>query len=188
MGTITIKWKNKEIFVKRPKWKLVYEGYPKTGAGEDIRPEIIFTTLFALKDYTKDQANLANACATRVSLGLINGGIKLKKIYQITNPKLPYNNPKFKEGVGFVVRADHLKDLLLKPNYLGEPDVTINKSISLDEVRKVIGSKNGIYIITDCFGGGVTGHATLWVGKNQNVIGGHNYADYGGKIFFWELR
>lgn len=102
--------KSCRIVANRPSWKLVYAGYPKTGKGDDVPAPIVFTTLLKLDDYTKHQSELGNACATRVSLGLINGGMKLKTAFSITNPKLPYNNPKFKEGLGFITSAVGLKN------------------------------------------------------------------------------
>ena len=48
--------------------------------------------------------------------------------------------------------------------------------------------KNGVYIILGGFSPPTTGHATLWIGIKNDVIGGHNYIDYGGTVYFWELK
>lgn len=43
-------------------------------------------------------------------------------------------------------------------------------------------------VYAGCLGwSNITGHATLWVGKNRNVVGGHHYAHIIGELYFWEL-
>lgn len=61
----------------RPKWELVYEDYPKNAAGTDDKDaDIVFKEILG-DNYDKN--TFSNACATRVSLGLLNGGVSVKK-------------------------------------------------------------------------------------------------------------
>lgn len=63
--------------------------------------------------------------------------------------------------------------------------------ITLETLRSKIGNRNGIYIVIPYAGcpgwSNITGHATLWVGKNRNVVGGHHYAHIIGELYFGEL-
>lgn len=75
-----------------------------------------------------------------------------------------------------------------KPAVWGPPDVKIENPQSLIAVAEKIGIRNGVYFILGEFSDGITGHATLWVASNRDVIGGHNYIDgNGGTVYFWEL-
>lgn len=169
------------IQIKRPSWKDVYNGYPKSG--NDDRPATeVFPELLG-KDY--DKKIFGNACATRVSLGLINGGMKVKTAFKITNKKHIFYDK------GFQTSAGGLQAWLIKKDVWGAPDVTITGPSNITAVASKINEgriKNGIYIILGGFGDGISGHATLWIGNNRNVIGGHNYVDYGGTVYFWELK
>lgn len=71
----------------------------------------------------------------------------------------------------------------------GQADVIINNVITYRQVGDTIGSRNGIYFILGGFGGGVSGHATLWIGGYKNVIGNNHYAQNqtGRTVYFWEL-
>lgn len=139
-----------------------------------------FTSLFG-ENY--DRKTFSNACATRVSLGLLNGGVKLSKVaYNIQNPKHRFVNK------GIETSAKNLRDTLSKSVHWGEADVIICKPKSLQEVAGIIGTRNGVYFIIGGFGGGISGHTTLWIGKFGNVIGGNNCATNGGSIYFWELQ
>ncbi|WP_412850378.1 hypothetical protein ACL0VS_12030 [Chryseobacterium sp. PMSZPI] len=84
------------IQIKRPSWKDVYNGYPKSG--NDDRPATeVFPELLG-KDY--DKKIFGNACATRVSLGLINGGMKVKTAFKITNKKHIFYDKGFQTSAG----------------------------------------------------------------------------------------
>ena len=169
---------NVELFIARPNWNSVYEGYPTTdGKKDDLPAADVFTSILGSKYDTK---TFKNACATRVSLGLLNAGIIL------TKPDFLVQVGKFK-GKGFIASALNLKNCLSQPTYFGDADIIINNPSSLDEVQNRIKSKNGIYIIIGGFGPGVSGHSTLWVGSENNVIGGHNYINNEAVIYFWEL-
>jgi hypothetical protein len=162
---------------KRPKWKDVYEGYPKTSNSLDDMPASdLFSILLGI-NYDSDI--FSNACATRVSLGLINAGNEVRKDFVIQQGKY--------KGKGFIASAINLKNWLSLPSVFGEADEILEAPDNLTNVASTLCQRNGIYIIIGGFGGGVSGHATLWIGKNMNVIGEHNYIDPARTIYFWEL-
>ena len=171
------------ITIPRPTWKLVYEGYPKNATNTDDLPATsIFPELLG-DDY--DKSIFGNACATRVSLGLLNGKMTVKTAFKITNKKHIFFNK------GFQTSASGLQIWLSKKNVWGSADVKVTGPSDINTVADKINEKkikNGVYIILGGFGGGISGHATLWIGNNRNVIGGHNYVDYGGTVYFWELK
>ena len=68
------------------------------------------------------------------------------------------------------------------------PDESFTGPADIIDVKSKIGNRNGVYIILGGFVAGVSGHATLWLGSEKDVIGGHNYISYGGDIYFWELK
>jgi hypothetical protein len=166
-----------DLLIPRPNWKHIYEGYPKTADGtDDLSPEDVFTSILG-SDY--DTSIFNNACATRVSLGILNASIALPKDFIVQVGKF--------KGKGFVASALNLKKYLSLPAYFGNADIVIKNPISINDVQNRIGNKNGIYIILGGFGPGVSGHSTLWVGDTKNVIGGHHYVDSSREIHFWEL-
>ena len=168
-----------KIVANRPKWSDVYRGYPKSGS-DDMPATQVFESILAAKDY--DPAKFSNACATRVSLGLLEGGMLVNRAFNITN-----NTHKFK-GKGFIASAKDLQAWLSKPTVFGPSDLPpIPGPTTLAELQRQIGSKNGIYIMLGGFGAGVSGHATLWIGSQMNVVGGHHYAEASGEVHFWEL-
>lgn len=175
------------ILAKRPAWSAVYEGYPKNqSATDDESAPLVFANLLG-SNY--DKSTFGNACATRVSLGLINGGMRVKASYRIQNRQHPFYNK------GFITSALGLKDWLSLPSIWGEADTIICNPKTIDEVANQINRgriKNGIYIIIGGFTLPTTGHATLWIGNKQNVIGGHHYilenSGHEQKVYFWELK
>ncbi len=187
----------------RPKWKDVYAGYPKNADGTDDRNNVqVFIEVFGDKYDSENYVikgtttPLYNACATRVSLGLLNGGFQIKNVgFQVQQG--PFR------GKNIITSANGLKDYLLRSPLFGNPDVLIQTShskdkyfglkgkVTLDNLQREIGYKNGIYIVIpypECPGWSrISGHASLWVGQNGSVIGGHNYAHIIGEMYFWEL-
>jgi hypothetical protein len=162
----------------RPNWKLVYEGYPKNDAGTDDKDaDSVFKEILGDK---YDKNTFSNACATRVSLGLLNGGVNVKKDFLIQKRKF--------KGKGFIASAINLKNWLNQSSVWDSPDETFSGPADITDVKSKIGDRNGVYTIIGGFGGGVSGHASLWVGSEKDVIGGHNYISYGGDIYFWELK
>lgn len=162
----------------RPAWKDVYEGYPKNAAGNDDLPaEQVFTSILGA-NYDRDV--FSNACATRVSLGLLNGGMKVKREFNILVGKF--------KGKSFIASAVNLKNWLSLPSVWGTADEVISSPRTLAAVAATINGRNGVYTIIGGFAGGVTGHATLWVGATNDVIGGHNYIGGAGTVHFWELK
>lgn len=167
--------------IRRPKWDDVYRGYPKNASGTDDLPAPdVFKEILG-ENY--DTSIFNNACATRVSLGLIGGNMSVRKDFMIQTG--------VNKGKGFITSARGLKQWLEKDSVWGSADVNVAGQSDINSVADRIndnGVKNGVYIILGGFGGGISGHATLWIGNNRDVIGGHNYVDYGGDIYFWELK
>lgn len=162
----------------RPKWKLVYDGYPKNESGTDDKDaDTVFKEILG-NNY--DKSIFTNACATRVSLGLLNGGVNVRKDFLIQKGNY--------KGKGFIASAINLKNWLNQSSIWGSPDETFTGPADITDVRSKIDSRNGVYTIIGGFGEGVSGHATLWVGAENDVIGDHNYISYGGDIYFWELK
>ncbi|HDR0629962.1 T6SS effector amidase Tae4 family protein [Pasteurella multocida] len=116
-GNITATAKNtsSSIKVNRPAWNKVYEGYPKIeryGIVDDLDAYSVFTSIFG-EDY--DTSIFRNACATRLSLGLLNAEVKIKGEYPIqTGP--------FKKKLVITSAANMIKWL---NNNFGNPDETI---------------------------------------------------------------
>lgn len=164
------------FLIARPKWNKVYEGYPKTGDGSDDMPtRDVFSSILGSID---DPVKFDNACATRVSLGLLNSGVEVKKDFLVQIGQF--------KGKGFIASAQGLKEWLSNSLIFGKPDIVIQNPSNLTEVKNKINSKNGIYIVLGGFHN-VSGHATLWLGNKKDVIGGHNYVSNSGIIYFWEL-
>ncbi|MDD3005443.1 T6SS effector amidase Tae4 family protein [Flavobacterium sp.] len=162
----------------RPKWAKVYTGYPKNNSGtDDENADIVFKSILG-DNY--DRETFTNACATRVSLGLLNGGVTVKKDFLIQKGEF--------KGKGFIASAINLKDWLSRSEVWGNADEEIQGPSDLVDVKSAIDNRNGIYIIIGGFGGGVSGHATLWIGTQKDAFGGHNYVSYGGSVYFWELK
>lgn len=65
---------------KRPTWAAVYAGYPKTASGGDLPASQVFVSVFGSGYDTK---TFTNACATRLSLGLLNAGIQPRKEFPV---------------------------------------------------------------------------------------------------------
>jgi hypothetical protein len=169
--------RDNELLIERPRWKDVFDGYPKTANGlDDLPSEDVFTSILGA-DYDTEIFN--NACATRVSLGLLNAAITLPKDFIVQVGKF--------KGKGFIASAASLKKNLSLPAYFGTADIIIKNPASAIEVRNKINNKNGIYIILGGFSGGISGHSTLWIGSQKDVIGGHNYISNSREIHFWEL-
>ena len=187
-----------KVWKKRPKWAEVYAGYPKTDDGtNDIPSKKVFAEVFGENDYYFPneeciytelkkggvKIDMKNACATRVSLGLINAKVKIKTEFRILNPKNP-NKDK-----GIIVNAKLLKNFLTEE--WGEADVIISKRPkTLNEVAGEInagGERNGVYIILGGFRPPINGHATLWIGAKGDAIGKHSYVN-AGTVYFWELE
>ena len=183
--------------IPRPKWSEVYAGYPKNATGtNDLPATDVFTMVFgsayevATQELVLDKGTskelripLTNACATRVSIALTAANISVSK------------NFIGKEGImkdkGLIVKASKMKTFL--ETTFGKADIHLKAepaySYTLDKLKTEIGAKNGFYVLiaADPASFGASGHASLWVGANKDVIGGHNYATNMGEVFFWEL-
>ncbi len=173
---------------KRPSWESVYRGYPKkTNGTEDLEANLVFESVWA-----GNPRNFTNACATRVSLGLLEAGVT-----DLTASFLVQNG-RFK-GKPFITSARVLLKWLLKDRRFGVPTVQIdadksrNGTITLEQVQQEIGRKNGIYLMKpknpNSFN--ASGHASLWLAINSNGKGNAmshaNYISDAKSIYFWEL-
>jgi hypothetical protein len=153
-------------------------GYPLNENGDDKDADSVFKSVLG-DDYEKKWPEVfKNACATRVSIALIESEMKLRKDFLVQQGK--------HKGKGFIASARGLKEFLFDANIWGPADKVIPGKSSEAEVAKEIGDMNGVYIIL----GGNTkkDHATLWIGGEKNAIGKRNYIDNGGTVYFWELK
>lgn len=167
-----------EIIARRPPWNKVYEGYPKN-KNDPLQDESADAIFPAILGEQYDKNIFSNACATRVSLGLLNAGMNVKPAFKIINKSHPYF------GKGFQSSAKGLQVWLTQ--IWGKADIVIKGPTTIATVNQAINGRNGIYIILGGFAGGVTGHSTLWIGEQGRTIG-HDYIDYGGDVYFWELK
>ena len=99
-------------------------------------------------------ATWTNGCATKVSLALAAAGQKVDSAYIATSGP--------EKGTPLQTSAMGLKNNLTK--LWGEPDVKVKGAITESELQKKVGQGNtGIMICAPCgFGGGASGHATVW--------------------------
>ncbi|MDO4907847.1 T6SS effector amidase Tae4 family protein [Neisseria sp.] len=167
---------------KRPSWAKVYAGYPKiaqAGIPTDVDAHTVFSSVLGAN---YDSNVLNNACATRVSLGLINGGTTIPPGFKIRVS----THPHFQKG--FQTSAVGLKNFLSRTTVWGTADVVICNADSLTKIANIIGSRNGVYFIIGGFAPPTSGHATLWLGSYKNVIGRNHYANQGRTVYFWELK
>ena len=119
----------------RPKWKLVFEGYPKNNAGTDDKDtDSVFKEILGDK---YDKKMFSNACATRVSLGLLNSGVDVKKDFLIQLGRF--------KGKGFIASAINLKKWLNLSSVWGNPDESFVGPADITDVKSKIGNRNGVY-------------------------------------------
>jgi hypothetical protein len=121
-----------------------------------------------------------NAGATRLSIALIEAGVKLRREFLTKADDLT------KRGFIASVRDLHAWLSTPTPDVWGNPDITIPGGSTLAKVARRIGERNGVYIILN------NNHkddvATLWQYDKGDVIEGKNNIDKGGTIYFWELK
>jgi len=164
------------VDARRPRWEDVYAGYPLVHKGTvnemDMPADTVFKSVFGEK---YDTIKFQNACATRVSIALIKAKMELKRDF-IVQTKEYY-------GKGFITSVKGLQEWLT--DVWGIADKIIDDKSSLEDVAKIINGRSGVYIILN--GSAQKNHATLWVGANNNVIGGNHYIGAGCIVYFWEL-
>jgi Type VI secretion system (T6SS), amidase effector protein 4 len=174
------------IHVARPPWSKVYAGYPKDG-DHDLPEEALFISVFG-PGY--DRNIFSNGCATRLSIALLHGGMRV-------NPEFPINESTHRFNKQLItVSATNMINWLNQ--VWGKADVVITAidrlhANTLSDVAIKIGNRNGVYAMRpfnpsnrgiDPFD--ASGHVTIWVGNN--VFGGHHYIDRAREIYFWELK
>jgi len=192
-----------KVIIMRPSWDDVYNGYPLKNKGdpdlgafknghswknrgasdvEDIGARTVFQNILG-RGYDAEKkvfngVSFENACATRVSFALVKSMVDVRKDFLIQDGEF--------KGKGFIASAKGLKEWLSEPDVWGNADLVIEGKTTLEKVAKKINGRNCVYIIL----GGENGkkdHATLWIGDNNDAIGGKNYIENGGTVYFWEL-
>jgi hypothetical protein len=173
---------NATVSPTRPRWDDVYEKYPSLNKGTaeevDERSDIVFERVLDDGYGNRNPGVFINACATRVSVALVECGMKMKQEFLIQ--KGTY------KGEGFTVNARSLCNWLSRPNVWDYADEIICGKMTFEDVVKRINGRNGIYIILDS--SAKKNHATLWIGANNNVIGKKHYIENGCTVYFWELK
>jgi len=192
--------KTAPVWCERPRWEDVYNGYPKRDGilpeyDEELPTEEVFELIFG-ENYDKNM--FTNACATRVSIALLGAGITIgkkvkivtieKKIEEVDTTKITLNYKNLKEK-RVITGASTMHGWLVKE--WGEPkgEFKITKPKSLEEILEKFRGKKGIYTMlppTPKDFGGITGHCTLWTGKN--AFGGNHYAKEAYAVHLWELK
>lgn len=125
-----------------------------------------------------DSKTFTNACATRLSLGLLNAGIQPRREFTVQMGQF--------KGKGITSSAVNMVNWLR--SNLGAPDVTVEKPLSEAAIIQKIGNKKGIYAMLpkNASTFGASGHVTLW--HNGNAIGNNNYYSEARVVYFWELK
>jgi hypothetical protein len=195
-GTVKV-FHGATVVVSRPRWEDVYNGYPMQHRGtydeRDETKEQVFRSILGEKYDTK---TFNNACATRVSIALINAHMTVRRDFRVQVGE--------HAGKGFIASASELHRWLSEPDNWNTADITVDKSdknmfpgkTNLEIIREKIGGRKGVYIILGGFKNGITGHATLWTGND--VVGGKDegvddntyssHIDKGATVYFWELK
>jgi hypothetical protein len=189
------------IVKPRPRWVDVFDGYPKkieNNRWNDILADEVFKMVLGER-YNKKI--FYNACATRVSLGLLNAGIDI--------PKDPMKGVGIGQGVikvqnkpMYCITSAQCLQIWLKQIW-GRPDVEVWEkypydAVAFNSVETKIGTRHGIFIIvfsstefssTEFSSIRITGHATLWDGE-FGMIGGSPIMikEVKQKYYFWELK
>ncbi|MDO4908182.1 T6SS effector amidase Tae4 family protein [Neisseria sp.] len=141
----------------------------------DLPASQVFASVFG-SGY--DTNTFSNACATRLSLGLLNAGIQPRK-------EFPVKEGRFK-GKSVTTSAVNMVNWL-RSNF-GTPDITVENPITKTAISAKIGNRKGIYAMlpksTTEFN--ASGHVTLW--HNNSAIGNNDFAAYARVVYFWELK
>jgi hypothetical protein len=190
----------------RPRWIDVFNGYPKNNntiwedvaSGrvnniDDVPSEEIFSSIFGS---IYNQTKFNNACATRISIALLRAGVTISekieiidsgKTYTMDTSTITHGDLKLMGG-RVITGASTLHGWLEKKWGKPKGDNEVFSPVTSDKIRKQFNGKTGIYIarpIDPKSVGGITGHCTLWTGKD--VIG---YAWVSNAFIarLWELK
>ncbi|GLS02953.1 hypothetical protein GCM10007860_00960 [Chitiniphilus shinanonensis] len=135
-----------------------------------------------------DQAIFFNSCATRVSIALLNSGVKsVGSAFNIQQGPL--------KGKGITTSAVGMKNFL--KTIWGSPEVPDFKTdatTTLADLQASIGSRTGVFsfVSSDPRAFGATGHITIWNGTD--VVRGAKYDNQAyangnpGTACLWELK
>jgi hypothetical protein len=196
----------------RPRWVDVFDGYPKVCGAlsrwADANVNAVFENVLG-ENYNHDTFN--NACATRVSIGLLHANVIIPKeptprMHDIDGKTVGVHGVKNKKselyGSYFISSAKYLQEWL--NNVWGPADIQIDTeemkkllggvgSDMKQKAKKLIGNMNGIYVILFPYDPNnkktPTGHATLWVGEDGDAIGNQNVLDKDkSKAYLWKLK
>jgi hypothetical protein len=180
------------IHPRRPKWEDVRGGYPmakKDGSEADMYMDDVFRYILG-SNY--DRKMFSNGGAARVSVGLIEAGMDVRKDFLVQDGSefrkrlVHKDKDNEKKRIGFIASAKILHEWL--SSVWGGADVEIKGRTTIEKVQAAIGGRNGVYIILGGFDSGASGAATLWVGGINDALGGLNYVHKGGTVYFWELK
>jgi hypothetical protein len=158
----------------RPSWAGVYRGYPLTASGAEIEAENVFRSLFG-DNY---DPSYKNACASRVSIALLNAGVTIDEGTRVTHGALA--------GKRVILGASDMNDWLIRK--WGKADFSVSQPRSEKDLQAKFLNKKGVYVMIPHYPSrfGATGHCTLWTG--QDVIGHHYANDSAYAAYLWELK
>jgi len=181
------------LLPRRPRWEDVYGGYPKIkkdGSEADMYMDDVFKYILG-NNY--DHKLFNNGGAARVSIGLIEAGMEVRKDFLVQDGSefkkklIQKNKDNEKKRIGFIASAKNLQEWLV--SVWGKADVEMKcESDDVNKVKAAIKGRNGVYIILGYFDSGASGATTLWIGSENDALGGLNYIRKGRTVYFWELR
>ena len=170
--------------VNRPSWSNMSTYYQYLA--DNFTTYNLFEAIF---EAPVDHLLWNNSCGTRVSLTLINAGIK----DNIIGRGVKIQKGEFTKRT-MEPAADRLADWL--KSKWGAPEVQFETTTTttLKDLRDKIGSRKGVFAfkVNDRRAFGASGHITLWNGSN--VISGSQYENQAyangnpGEVLFWELK
>jgi hypothetical protein len=185
--TVTAQDKTTHCIVNRPSWEVMRKFYQEL-ANTKTTPAL-FLSLFEEK--TIIEFKLDNSCATRVSLALVNAGIK-----NLTPGFTTYSEAAYKEFKSKRIITSAVNFITWLTKNWGQPEIKFktDQNTGLQGLKNKIGARKGVFLFkalnTREFG--ASGHITLWDGLN--VITGSSYTnvayadEYQGEVYFWELK
>jgi hypothetical protein len=173
----------------RPKWEDVYGGYPHFN-GVDKPMDDVFRYILG-SNY--DRKMFSNGGAARVSIGLTEAGMDVKKDFLVQDGSefkkklIQKSKDNEKKRIGFIASAKNLHEWL--SSVWGKADVEMKcETDDAEAVKDAIDCRSGVYIILGYFDSGASGATTLWVGSKNDALGGLNYVRKGRTVYFWELK
>jgi RHS repeat-associated protein len=167
----------------KPSWAQLRKNYPTQSSAE------LYKAVFG-DSYHSDTKTLhfgdakpidaTNGCALKISITLLRCGVDFKGDFLASNGT-------FKEK-GVILSSTSMKKHLTSKIF-GAPKEYDLKLVTVDDVKKGLSGRNGIYIIIPRPGEFTTavGHVTLWEG-NDVILNDHNYLEQAAFVYFWEFK